>query len=165
VRVEFRVLGPLEALVNGAPARLGGARQRALLATLLVHANEVVPIARLIDEVWGDDPPVTAGNVLQTYVSQLRKTVGRDTIGTRGRGYVVAVADGALDLRVFERRAGAGAQALGDGRFDDAARELRAALSLWRGAALSDLAPADAASASAATATVRPGATHRRHVA
>jgi DNA-binding SARP family transcriptional activator len=140
VRVEFRLLGPLEALVDGAPARLGGPRQRALLATLLVHANEVVPIARLIDEIWGDDPPVTAGNVLQTYVSQLRKAVGRDTIGTRGRGYVVAVADGALDLGVFERRAGAGAQALGDGRFDDAASELRAALALWRGAALSDLA-------------------------
>jgi DNA-binding SARP family transcriptional activator len=140
VAVEFRVLGPLDALVDGGPARLGGPRQRALLAILLVHANEVVPVARLVDEVWGDDPPVTAGNVLQTYVSQLRKAVGRDTIGTRGRGYVVAVADGALDLRVFERHAGAGAQALAAGRFEAAAAEFRAGLALWRGPALSDLA-------------------------
>ena len=138
--LEFRVLGPLEALVDGAPARLGGPRQRALLAVLLVHANEVVPVARLVDEVWGDEPPLTAGNVLQTYVSQLRKALGRDTIGTRGRGYVVAAPDGALDLRTFERRAAAGAQARADGRAADAAAEFRAALALWRGPALSDLA-------------------------
>jgi DNA-binding SARP family transcriptional activator len=140
VGVEFRVLGPLEVLVDGRPARLGGPRQRALLAILLVHANEVVSVARLVDEVWGDDPPVTAGNVLQTYISQLRKALGRDTIGTRGRGYVVAAADGALDLRTFERRAAAGAQARADGRSADAAAEFRAALALWRGPALSDLA-------------------------
>jgi len=140
VSLEFRVLGPLEVLVRGTPARIGGPRQRALLAILLAHANEVVPVARLVDEVWGDDPPVTAGNVLQTYVSQLRKALGRDTITTRGKGYVVAVADGALDLRVFERRAGAGARALADGRFGAAAEEFRAALALWRGPALSDLA-------------------------
>ena len=138
--LEFRVLGPLEVLVDGSPARLGGPRQRALLALLLVHANEVVPVPRLVDEVWGDDPPVTAGNVLQTYVSQLRKSLGRDAIGTRGRGYVVAVPDGTLDLRRFERHASAGAQARADGRSGDAAVEFRAALALWRGAALSDLA-------------------------
>jgi DNA-binding SARP family transcriptional activator len=140
VALQFRVLGPLEVLVDGTPARLGGPRQRSLLALLLVHANEVVPVARLVDEVWGDDPPLTAGNVLQTYVSQLRKALGREAIGTRGRGYVVAVADGALDLRRFERHAGAGAQARADGRSSDAAAQFRAALALWRGAALSDLA-------------------------
>jgi len=138
--LEFRLLGPLEALVRGAPARLGGPRQRALLAILLVHANEVVPVPRLVDEVWGDDPPVTAGNVLQTYVSQLRKALGRDAIVTRGRGYVVAVAEGGLDLGVFERRASAGARALDDGDFGAASAEFRAALALWRGPALSDLA-------------------------
>jgi DNA-binding SARP family transcriptional activator len=98
-----------------------------------------VPVARLVDDVWGEDPPVTASNVLQTYVSQLRKALGRDTIATRGRGYVVAVADGALDLRAFERRANAGARALSDGRSEAAAAEFRAALGLWRGPALSDL--------------------------
>jgi len=140
VGVEFRVLGPLEAIVGGLPARLGGPRQRALLAILLVQANEVVPVARLVDEVWGDDPPVTADNVLQTYVSQLRKVLGRETIVTRGRGYVAAVKEGALDLRVFERRASSGARALADGRFGIAAMEFRAALALWRGPALADLA-------------------------
>jgi DNA-binding SARP family transcriptional activator len=134
------VLGPLEALVDGMPARLGGPRQRALLAVLLVHANEVVPVARLVDEVWAEQPPVTAGNVLQTYVSQLRKVLGRDAIATRGRGYVAAVAEGALDLRVFERRASAGTRALDDGRFGVAAMEFRGALELWRGPALADLA-------------------------
>jgi DNA-binding SARP family transcriptional activator len=134
--LEFRVLGPLEALVGGVPARLGGPRQRALLALLLVHANEVVPVARLVDEVWAEKPPVTAGNVLQTYVSQLRKVLGRDAIATRGRGYVAAVAEGALDLRVFERRASAGTRALADGRFGVAAMEFRGALALWRGPAM-----------------------------
>ena len=105
-----------------------------------MHANEVVPVARLVDEVWGEEPPVTAGNVLQTYVSQLRKVLGRDAIATRGRGYVAAVAEGALDLRVFERRASAGARALDEGRFGVAAMEFRGALALWRGAALADLA-------------------------
>ncbi len=133
------MLGPLEALVDGSPTRLGGPRQRALLALLLVRANEVVPVARLVDEVWGEEPPVTAGNVLQTYVSQLRKVLGRDAIATRGRGYVAAVAEGALDLRVFERRASAGARALDEGRFGVAAMEFRGALALWRGAALTDL--------------------------
>jgi DNA-binding SARP family transcriptional activator len=122
------------------PARLGGPHQRALLALLLVHANEVLPVARLVDEVWAEEPPVTAGNVLQTYVSQLRKALGRDVIATRGRGYVAAVAEGALDLRVFERRASAGARALDEGRFGVAAMEFRGALELWRGPALADLA-------------------------
>jgi DNA-binding SARP family transcriptional activator len=140
VGVEFRVLGPLEAIVDGLQVRLGGPRQRALLAILLVQANEVVPVTRLVDEVWGDDPPVTADNVLQTYVSQLRKVLGREAIATRGRGYVAAVQEGALDLRVFERRASTGARALADGRFGIAAVELRAALALWRGPALADLA-------------------------
>jgi DNA-binding SARP family transcriptional activator len=134
------VLGPLEVLVGGVPARLGGPRQRALLAVLLVHANEVVPVARLVDEVWGEEPPVTAENVLQTYISQLRKVLGRDAIATRGRGYVAVVAEGRLDLRVFERRASAGARALADRRLDVAAMEFRSALELWRGPALADLA-------------------------
>ena len=125
--------------MGGLAARFGGPRQRALLAVLLAHANEVVPVARLVDEVWGEQPPVTAENVLQTYVSQLRKVLGRDAIATRGRGYVAVVGEGRLDLRVFERRASAGARAMADGRLDVAAMEFRGALSLWRGPALADL--------------------------
>jgi DNA-binding SARP family transcriptional activator len=93
VGLEYRILGPLEAVVaDGVPATLGGPRQRAVLAILLAHANEAVPMGRLIDGVWGDHPPETAENIVQGYVSQLRKALGRDVIGTRGRGYAVTSA-------------------------------------------------------------------------
>ena len=111
--VQFRILGPLEALVDGRTVGLGGRGQRAVLAILLAQANETVPVERLIDGVWDDAPPETAGNVLQGYVSQLRKALGRETIATRGRGYAVVVAAGALDLRRFEQLAAAGAVASG----------------------------------------------------
>src|SRR3954462_958769 len=109
-RLEFHILGPLEVLAGGSPVRLGGPRQRAVLAILLAHANEVVPAERLIDDVW-DEPPETAGNVVQGYVSQLRRMLGRDVIATRGRDYAIRLADGALDLHRVERlppRAGGG---------------------------------------------------------
>jgi DNA-binding SARP family transcriptional activator len=111
-----------------------------VLAILLARANEVVPIARLVDGVWGDDPPETAANVLQGYVSQLRKALGRRTIATHGSGYAVAVDDARFDLRRFERHASAGAEALANARAEQAAAECRAAVALWRGPALSDLA-------------------------
>src|SRR3954447_10878311 len=137
-RLEFRVLGPLEVLAGGAPVRLGGPRQRAVLAILLGHANEVVPVDRLIDDVW-DDPPETAGNVLQGYVSQLRRLLGRDVIATRGRDYAIRLPDGALDLHRFERLCAGALGAVSEGRPGDASAGLRAALALWRGPALSDL--------------------------
>src|SRR3954469_26037851 len=136
--LEFRVLGPLEVLAGGSPVRLGGPRQRAVLAILLAHANEVVPAERLIDDVW-DEPPETAGNVVQGYVSQLRRMLGRDVIATRGRDYAIRLADGALHLHRFERLTAGAVAALGEGRPADASSDLRAALSLWRGPALSDL--------------------------
>ena len=111
-----------------------------MLAILLAPANEAVPVERLVDEVWGDEPPETAANVLQGYVSQLRKELGRDAIATRGRGYVVEVRRGGDRPDRFERQASAGARALDDGRPGVAAAELRAALALWRGPALADLA-------------------------
>src|SRR3954470_11412239 len=101
-RLAFRVLGPLEVLAGGAPVRLGGPRQRAVLAILLGHANEVVPVDRLIDDVW-DEPPEPAGNVLQVYVPQLRGLLDREVIATRGRDYAIPLPDGALDLHRFER--------------------------------------------------------------
>ena len=140
VDLDYRILGPLEVLVDGRAAPLGGPRQRAVLAVLLAHAGEMVPATRLIDEVWDDAPPDTAAKVLQGYVSGLRKALGRDAIATRGRGYAVAVPDGALDLQRFERHAAAGGAAADAGRMDEAAREFRAALALWRGPALADLA-------------------------
>jgi DNA-binding SARP family transcriptional activator len=130
------MLGPLEALVDGKPVPLGGPRQRAVLAILLSQANQAVPAERLIDGVWDEAPPETAANVLQGYVSQLRKVLGRETIVTRGRGYAVVVADGALDVDRFERQASAAAA---ERSAADASAGLAAALALWRGRALSDL--------------------------
>jgi DNA-binding SARP family transcriptional activator len=75
-RVQFRILGPLEVLGDhGRPLALGGAKQRALLAVLLLHAGQVVSADRLIDELWGEDPPNTARNVVQVYVANLRKVL------------------------------------------------------------------------------------------
>src|SRR5215218_597418 len=75
-RVQFRILGPLEVLDDhGRPLALGGAKQRALLAVLLLHAGQVVSADRLIDELWGEDPPDTARSVVQVYVANLRKVL------------------------------------------------------------------------------------------
>ena len=71
--MDFCVLGPLEARRDGLPVALGGTKQRALLAVLLLHAGEVVSTDRLIDELWGDDPPPTAAHTVQVFVSRLRK--------------------------------------------------------------------------------------------
>ncbi len=134
------MLGPLEALADGREVGLGGPRQRAVLAILLAAGGEAVPVTRLVDEVWADEPPETAGNVLQGYVSRLRRVLGKDAIVTRGRGYALVVEDEALDLHVFERRTRAGVRALESDRPEEAAADLRAALALWRGPALADLA-------------------------
>ena len=75
----FRVLGPLEVESENGRLTLGGARQRAVLATLVLHANRVVARDRLLEAVWGEEPPETAASALQGYVSALRKTVGAET--------------------------------------------------------------------------------------
>ena len=136
---EYRVLGPLEATVDGQPVALGPPRHRALLVLLLAHANQVVPSTRLIDELWGDDPAPSAANMLQGAVSQLRKALGKDAIETRGAGYAVRVEPERLDVHVFERLADAGSAALERRRYDEAAATLAEALGLWRGESLADL--------------------------
>jgi DNA-binding SARP family transcriptional activator len=136
--VEYKVLGPLEVLDDGRPLELGAPRQRAVLAFLLLHANEVVPSDRLAEALWPDGIPRTAGKAIQVYVSALRKAFGsrRDALETRGPGYVLKVAPGELDLHEFEQLL---ARARGQ---EPAARveTLRAALTLWRGAPLSEFA-------------------------
>ncbi len=127
--MEFRILGPLEVVADGDLLPLGGARQRAVLVVLLTRPNEIVSVDRLIDQLWAGDPPRTASNTLQYYVSQLRKILGSDRILTRSPGYSVRVESGELDLERFER--------LVERRDADS---LRAALGLWRGPALADLA-------------------------
>jgi DNA-binding SARP family transcriptional activator len=116
---EFRLLGPLEAVVDGTPVQLAAAKPRALLALLLLNRNHVVSTDRLIDELWGDDPPAQATKTIQVYVSQLRKSLGAERLVTRPPGYLLRVEPGELDLERFEelRR---------EGRLEEA-------LALWRG--------------------------------
>jgi DNA-binding SARP family transcriptional activator len=140
VSVEFRILGPLQAFVDGKPASLGGRQQRAVLAILLAQANQMVSVDRLIDDVWDDSPPETAANLIQGYVSQLRKALGKEVIATRGRGYAAVVPSGALDLHRFEQRAESGMAERARGSVAKSSVELTEALALWRGPALSDLA-------------------------
>jgi DNA-binding SARP family transcriptional activator len=116
---EFRLLGPLEAVVDGTPVQLAAAKPRALLALLLLSRNRVVSSERLIDELWGDDPPAQAAKSLQVYVSQLRKALGSDRLVTRAPGYLLRVDPGELDLDRFE-------QLRREGRHEEA-------LALWRG--------------------------------
>ena len=138
--VEYRLLGPLEVLVDGRPVELGPPRHRCVLVLLLTQANAVVPAHQIVDELWGDAPPASAVNLVQGAVSALRKVLGRDAIATRGSGYALRVTPDALDLQRFERLAEEGSLALDDGHLDDAARALGEALALWRGPALADLA-------------------------
>src|SRR5918999_3005484 len=99
--MEYRILGPLEALREDREVDLGGRKQRALLAVLLLHRNEVVHAERLIEELWAGEPPESALKSLQVYVSRLRKQLGNGVLATRAGGYVLAVADGDLDLDRF----------------------------------------------------------------
>jgi len=142
--VEFRALGPLEVIDDdGQVLRLGGSRPRTLLAALLLQAGRIVPVDTLIDALWGDSPPDTAANALQVHIATLRKLLdpsrSSDRLVTQPPGYVLRVEDGELDVRSFERLAGAGRQALADGRADLAGDLLSRAIALWRGPVLADL--------------------------
>jgi predicted ATPase/DNA-binding SARP family transcriptional activator len=137
-RFEFRLLGPLEVACDGDVLSVARPRQRALLALLLLHANEVVSRERLVDRLWGEEPPRAAANALQVAVHGLRKVLGRQRILTRGSGYVLRVDPGELDLDLFrqlvERSRGQEPAA--------AAKSLGEALALWRGPALADVGDA-----------------------
>jgi predicted ATPase/DNA-binding SARP family transcriptional activator len=143
--LDVRLLGPLEARRDGTLVALGGGRQRALLAYLCLHANEVVSRERLVDALWGDEPPATAPNALQVAVHALRRALGAERIVTQGSGYRLLLAPGELDLDRFERLVG---EAAAGGA--SAAGRLAEALALWRGPALADLADAPFAPAEAA---------------
>jgi YVTN family beta-propeller protein len=138
--VEYRVLGPLEVRKGEESLRLAGAKQRALLALLLVHANHVVSRDRLIDELWGSEPPETAVQSLQVYVSRLRKLLPAETLLTRPPGYLFEIEPDELDLQRFERLLAEGRAALAQGDPRRASALLHEALALWRGAALAEFA-------------------------
>ena len=139
------MLGPLEAVHDGTQVPLGSRKQRALLAILLLRANEVVAPDALIDELWGERPPPSAAHTLQVYVSRLRSAFrqggGDDGIlVTRPAGYLLRVGFGELDLHRFEHLAEEGRRALASDSPERAAERLREALALWRGDPLADLA-------------------------
>jgi YVTN family beta-propeller protein len=123
--MEFRILGPLEVIDAGRPLTIRRGKDQALLAYLLLHANELVPSARLIDVLWDERPPATAAKVLQNAVSNLRKQVGDGRLQTKDPGYVLRVAEDEFDLARFRRLADEGRNA--------------EALALWRGTPLIDL--------------------------
>jgi len=136
---SFRLLGPLEAEADGRPVPLGGPKQRALLAILLLSPNEVLPRDRLIDELWHDHAPESAANALAALVARLRRALPADTVVTRPGGYAVHAEPEAIDVFRFERLAREGQQALARGDPARAAELLQTALSLWHGPPLGDL--------------------------
>ena len=133
---EFRLLGPLEAVVDGTPVRLAAEKPRALLALLLLNRNRVVSMERLVDELWGEEPPARATKALQVYVSQLRKALGPERLVTRPPGYELRVDEGELDVARFESLVAAAREQLSAGNARAAVKGLREALELWRGPAL-----------------------------
>jgi DNA-binding SARP family transcriptional activator/tetratricopeptide (TPR) repeat protein len=138
---EFRILGPLEVSHEGRPVQLGGYRQRALLARLLLDANRVVSRDRLIEDLWRDTPPEGVANALEAAVSRLRRAAGSAAkLVTRSPGYVLEVSPQALDVRRFEDLRTLGSETAAAGDPETAAQWFREALSVWRGPALADFA-------------------------
>jgi DNA-binding SARP family transcriptional activator/streptogramin lyase len=137
---EFRILGPLEARENGRALAIGPGKQRALLALLLLETGEVVSTDRLIDALWGERPPASALNSVHVYVSQLRKVLGEGCLITSGHGYLLALEPGQVDLGRFERLLGEGRELLARGEAKHASEVLHAALALWRGPPLTEVA-------------------------
>ena len=136
--MDFRILGPLEALDGARPVALGGRKRRAVLAALLLHPNETLSSERLIDELWGEQPPATALKTLQVHVSRLRKTLAPDVLVTREHGYQLQLEPDQLDASRFERLLDDGREALSAADPGKALTSLDTALSLWRGPALAD---------------------------
>jgi predicted ATPase/DNA-binding SARP family transcriptional activator len=137
--IEFRVLGPVEAVRTGQPVVLGGHRQRWLLALLLVEPGRPISSARLIDELWQGSPPRGAEGTLRVYVSRLRSALGENTLFARPPGYVLDVEAQTVDARRFERLYREGRDALARGASGLAADRLGAALALWQGPAFADV--------------------------
>jgi ABC-type transport system substrate-binding protein/DNA-binding SARP family transcriptional activator/streptogramin lyase len=142
--IEFRILGPLEVRVDSTAVAVGGPRQRALLAMLLLSANQVVSRDRLIDELLDGAAPDKADHMLRVQVSRLRAALSltaaqTDRLTARPPGYVLRVEPGELDLQVFEDLLAEGHEAIENQNFESAATTLRAAESLWRGRPLADL--------------------------
>ena len=135
-------MGPLEVVGPQGPVRIGGAKERLVLALLLLRAGEVVARDALVDALWGEDPPATAVKTLQGHVARVRRAL--EAVGMAGvlatcdPGYVLSVAADSIDVAGFERHAAEGRGALAQGDPTRASAELGEALALWRGDALAD---------------------------
>lgn len=145
--MEFRILGPLVVLDEGRAITLGGSKQRALLALLLLHPNETLSTNRLIDELWGGRPPAKADKTVQMQISRLRKALAgqggsasHGVVVTRERGYELTLDPECLDAHRFDRLVAEGRGELAGGRPQRAVSALEGALSLWRGAPLAEFA-------------------------
>jgi len=140
--IGYRLLGPLEVTVDGTAVDLGGLKQRALLAILLLHANRPVHRDVLVDRLWGEHPPAGAVHAVNVYIWRLRKTLqappGTQRVLTRQGAYLLQAAEEQVDVALFERLAGEGRRALAAEAAGRASAVLGEALALWRGAPLAD---------------------------
>jgi DNA-binding SARP family transcriptional activator len=141
--IEFRILGPLEVIRDGRVLPLGSPKQRALLALLLVHANETVSRDRLIEELWAENPPASVESAFHVYLSRVRRLLdsaaGGELLSRQAHGYTLRVGPDQLDATRFEGFVGEGNEALAAGKARLAADRFRQALALWRGPPLADL--------------------------
>jgi ABC-type transport system substrate-binding protein/DNA-binding SARP family transcriptional activator len=133
--MDLQLLGPVEATIHGRPIPLGATKQRAMLAMLALEANATVPVDRLVDGLWSEDPPATASKMVQLYVSQLRRLFDGNgaAIVTHGRGYELRLDSDCVDAARFER-------AVDEAGRGDGASGAREALTLWHGDALANVA-------------------------
>lgn len=141
--MELRILGPLEIVADGRTVKIGGPRERIVLAMLALRANRVTSVEQLVDAVWGEVPPSTARGQIQGCISNLRKVFDdaglANAIQTRAGGYVLTLAEDGLDSERFGKLVAQARRQASEDKAPDAAATLRAALGLWRGPALSGL--------------------------
>ena len=136
--MQARILGSFQLEEGGRRIPVGGVRQRAVLVSLVLHANEVVPSEQLLMDLWGEDSPPSAANSLQAAISRLRRVLPRGRLITEASGYLLRIFPEELDVSQFEQLVSEGREALTAGAAEQAARTLRQALSLWQGPALAD---------------------------
>ncbi|MFE6894365.1 BTAD domain-containing putative transcriptional regulator [Streptomyces sp. NPDC057694] len=148
--MEIRVLGPLCATVNGGSIVPTAGKPRQVLALLALYPSRVLPVATLMEEIWGTEPPQSAMTTLQTYIMQLRRCLGtamgpdepkdaKNVLATRHGGYLLQIPQDSVDVHAYERLVASGQEAFEEGEDEKAAQRFRQALALWQGTALVDV--------------------------
>ena len=136
--MQVRILGPFQLEDGGRQITVGGVRQRAVFADLVLNANEVVPSEQLLVELWGEDSPPSAANALQAAISRLRRVLPAGRLTTTARGYMLRLFPAELDVAQFEQLIFEGRDALAAGTAAEAVQLLDQAMTLWRGPPLTD---------------------------